>query len=101
VLNKHTVLTPRLEVIWKVAIGIQSYTIDTGAEFSNGNYTNSYSQTLKGSVFATFVSAGFDYHISKVISIGVETSILPAKYKKLKDNNDNEYLIDENVRVPV
>src|SRR5665647_1069390 len=35
VLNKQTVFTPRLEVLWKLAIGIQSYTIDKSAQFSN------------------------------------------------------------------
>ena len=96
ILNKQTVLTPRLEVIWKLALGIQSYTIDKGVDFSNVySQTTSY-QTLTGSVFTVLAGTGFDYHISKVISVGVETSVLPAKYKKLKDK-DYEYSTSENV----
>ncbi|HZK71541.1 MAG TPA: hypothetical protein VFD03_08510 [Clostridia bacterium] len=97
VLWKKTVLTPRLDVLWKFAIGIQSYTIDKSAQFSNAYYSlNTNNQILKGSILTALIGAGFDYHISKVISVGVETSLLPAKYKKLKEN-DNEYSIDDNV----
>ena len=96
VLWKKTVLTPRLDVLWKFAIGIQSYTIDNSTQFSDTYSQNNDFQTLKGSIITTLLGAGFDYHISKLISVGVETSLLPAKYKKLKQNG-SDYSTDENV----
>jgi len=96
VLWKKTVLTPRLDVLWKFAIGIQSYSIDKSEQFSNAYHQNSNNSTLNGSILTTLLGGGFDYHISKVISVGVETSLLPAKYKKLKKNG-SDYSTDENV----
>ena len=96
VLWKKSVLTPRLDVLWKFAVGIQSYTIDKSTQFSDTYSQNSDFQTLNGSIFTTLLGAGFDYHISKVISVGIETSLLPAKYKKLKANG-SEYSTDDNV----
>jgi hypothetical protein len=94
--GKKTVLTPRLDVLWKFAIGIQSYSIDKNEQFSNAYHQNSNNSTLNGSILTTFLGGGFDYHINKVISVGVETSLLPAKYKKLKQNG-SDYSTDENV----
>ncbi len=94
---KKRVLTPRLDVFWKFAIGIQSYTIDKSEQFSNTYYQNSSNLTLNGSILTTFLGGGFDYHISKLISVGVETSLLPAKYKKIKASGSDYYSTDENV----
>lgn len=96
VLWKKTVLTPRLDVLWKFAVGIQSYTIDNSTQFSDTYSQNNDFRTLKGGTITTLLGAGFDYHISKIISVGVETSLLPAKYKKLKSNG-NEYSTNENM----
>ena len=96
VLWKKTVLTPRLDVLWKFAIGIQFYSIDKNEQFSNAYHQNSNNSTLNGSILTTFLGGGFDYHINKVISVGVETSLLPAKYKKLKQNG-SDYSTNENV----
>lgn len=95
VLWKKSVLTPRLDVFWKFAVGIQSYSIAKNSQILN-NHQKTYNQLLNGRVFTSLLGAGFDYHISKLISIGVETTLLPAKYKKLKENG-NEYSTEENV----
>jgi hypothetical protein len=95
VLWKKSVLTPRLDVFWKFAVGIQSYSIGKNSQILN-NHQRTYNQLLNGRVFTSLLGAGFDYHISKIISIGVETSLLPANYKKLKENG-NEYSAEENV----
>lgn len=98
VLWKKSVLTPRLDVLWKFAVGIQSYTIDKSAQFSNAYYPiNTNTQKLTGSIFTGLIGAGFDYHISKVISVGVETSLLPGKYKKLKDKTNDYNTYEDNV----
>ena len=50
-----------------------------------------------GSIFTGLIGAGFDYHINKMVSVGIETSLLPGKYKKLKDKASDYYTYEDNV----
>ena len=96
VLYKKSVFSSRFDVLWKIALGIQSYSIDKTTETSENNPPNN-TQTLTGSIFTGLIGAGFDYHINKILSVGIETSLLPGKYKKLKDKASDYYTYEDNV----
>jgi len=96
VLYKKAILDSRFDVLWRMALGIQSYSIDKTTENSDNNPADNY-QTLTGSIFTGFIGAGFDYRINKIVSVGIETSVLPGKYKKLKDKNSAGYIYEDNV----
>ena len=97
VLYKKAVFSSRFDVLWKIAFGIQSYSIDKRTQFSNDYYQRDDNQTLTGSIFTGLIGAGFDYHINKILSVGIETSLLPGKYKKLKDKASDYYTYEDNV----
>lgn len=96
VLYKKAIFDSRFDVLWRMALGIQSYSIDKTFENSENNPSDYY-QTLTGSIFTGLIGAGFDYRINKIVSIGIETSVLPGKYKKLKDKNSASYIYEDNV----
>jgi len=97
ILYRKPIFNSRLDVLCKCAVGMQTYAIDKGMQYPNSKYPDLYIyQKRVGSIVASLIGAGLDYHINRTISIGIETSILPCTYKKLKDNG-NEYSADENV----
>ena len=96
VLYKKAILGSRFDVLGRMALGIQSYSIDKTTEIL-GNDPSDYNQKLTGSIFTGLIGAGFDYRINKIVSIGIETSVLPGKYKKLKDKNSAGYIYEDNV----
>jgi hypothetical protein len=96
ILYRKAILSSRFDVLWRIALGIQSYSLDKTTVISDNNPADSY-QTLTGSVFTGLIGAGFDYHINKRLSVGIETSLLPGKYKKLKDKDSDYYTYEDNV----
>jgi len=96
VLYKKAILGSRFDVLGRMALGIQSYSIDKTTEIL-GNDPSDYNQTLTGSIFTGLIGVGFDYRINKIISVGIETSVLPGKYKKLKDKTSDSYTYEDNV----
>jgi len=96
VLYKKAILGSRFDVLGRIALGIQSYSIDKTTDISDNNPSDNY-QTLTGSIFTGLIGAGFDYRINKIVSVGIETSVLPGKYKKLKDKNSAGYIYEDNV----
>jgi len=95
VLYKKAILGSRFDVLGRMALGIQSYSIDKTTEIL-GNDPSDYNQTLTGSIFTGLIGVGFDYRINKIISVGIETSVLPGKYKKLKDKTSDSYTYEDN-----
>ncbi len=96
VLYKKAILGSRFDVLGRMALGIQSYSIDKTTEISDNNPSDN-SQTLTGSIFTGLIGVGFDYRINKIVSVGIETSALPGKYKKLKDKTSDYYTYEDNV----
>jgi len=96
VLYKKVIFDSPFDVLWKMALGMQSYSIDKTTENSENNPSDNH-QTITGSIFTGLIGAGFDYHINKMVSVGIETSLLPGKYKKLKDKASDYYSYEDNV----
>ena len=97
ILYRKAIFNSRLNVLCKCAVGMQTYAIDKGMQYPNSQYPDLYIyQKRVGSIVASLIGVGLDYHINRIISIGIETSILPCTYKKLKENG-TDYSTDENV----
>ena len=97
ILYRKAIFNSLLNVLCKCAVGMQTYAIDKGVQYPNSQYPDLYIyQKRVGSIVASLIGVGLDYHINRIISIGIETSILPCTYKKLKENG-TDYSTDENV----
>lgn len=82
-LYKTRFLTNKMNTIWRCALGTQKYSIDKYTQVF-GTYPSEYKQKYTGNVFTSMLGVEIDYNLFKHLSIGIETSLLPGKYKKLK-----------------
>jgi len=94
-LFKRPLFSPRFDISWQIALGMQSYTLDNYTEIM-GTYPYSYSRKITGNIFTTLLGMETDYHIWKIISVGAEVSLLPGNYKELKMEG-TEYQSTDNV----
>lgn len=90
---KINIFNRKMNLIYKYALGVQKYTIEKDVQIiDNRPYT--YSNKLKGSTFTSLLGAEVNYNILKSLSVGIETSIVPGKYKKL-NSEYNSYSTNE------
>jgi len=96
VLYKIPVFNSRMDVTWKIALGIQAYTINKDYNLM-GTYPSHSYRTLTGSIVTDQAGVELNYQLLKFVSIGIETSIIPGSYKKLKDAESPSYIYTDNV----
>jgi len=96
VLYKIPVFSTKFDVTWKVGLGFQSYSINKDFNLM-GTYPSHNNYTLTGNIFTTMVGVEINYQLWKNIGIGLETSILPGNYTKLKDAESPSYIYSDNV----
>jgi len=86
----------KFDVTWKVGLGIQSYSIDKDLNLL-GEHPSHYNYTLTGNILTTLAGVEINYQLWKNIGIGVETSILPGNYTKLKNAEIPTNIYEDNV----
>jgi hypothetical protein len=59
-LYKRPLFSPRFDISWKIALGMQSYTLDNYTEIM-GTYPYSYSRKITGNIFTTLLGIETDY----------------------------------------
>jgi len=62
-----------------------------------GTYPSQYNYTLTGNIFTTMFGVEMNYQLWKIVSIGLETSILPGNYSKLKNPASTSFIYKDNV----
>lgn len=85
-LYKTKFITHRMNTIWRFGLGTQKYSIDKYTQVF-GTHPSEYKQIYTGNVFTSILGVEIDYNLFKRLSIGIETSLLPGKYKKLKSES--------------
>jgi len=95
-LYKIPVFKSKMDVTWKIGLGIQSYSIDKDYNLM-GVYPTHSTMTLTGDIVTTLAGVELNYQLFKIVSIGIETSIIPGGYTKLKDATSPSYLYTDNV----
>ena len=95
-LYKIPVFSSKMDVTWKIGLGIQAYSIDKDYNLM-GTYPSHNYYTLTGSMVTTLAGVEINYLLLKILSIGLETSILPGNYTKLKDATSPSYTYTDNV----
>ena len=95
-LYKIPVFSNRLDVTWKIGLGFQSYSINKDFNLM-GTYPSHFNYTLTGNKLTTMAGVEINYQLWKIVGIGLETSILPGNYTKLKDNESPSYIYSDNV----
>lgn len=86
----------KFDVTWKIGLGFQSYSINKDFNLL-GDYPSHDNYTLTGNILTTLAGIELNYQLCKNIGIGVETSILPGNYAKLKDAESSSYIYEDNV----
>jgi hypothetical protein len=84
------------DVTWKIGLGFQSYSINKDFNLL-GAYPSHFNYSLAGNILTTMAGVELNYQLWKNIGIGLETSILPGNYTKLKDTETNSYIYNDNV----
>lgn len=95
-LYKIPVFSKKLDVTWKIGLGFQSYSINKDFNLM-GTYPSHFNYTLTGNLLTTMAGVEINYQLWKIVGIGLETSILPGNYTKLKDNESPSYIYSDNV----
>jgi len=86
----------KMDVTWKIGLGIQSYSINK--EFNLMEvYPSQYEFNLTGDKWTMMGGVEINYQLWKFIGIGLETSILPGNYTNLKDPESSSYINSDNV----
>jgi hypothetical protein len=57
-----------------------------------GTYPSHNYYTLTGNLVTTLAGVELNYQLWKIVGIGLETSILPGNYTKLKDATSPSYI---------
>jgi len=83
ILYKHALFSSRFDACWKIALGMQSYSLVKNTQIF-GDYPYEYTWNIKGNIFTSMLGMEINYHVWKMISAGVEVSLIPGNYKKLK-----------------
>lgn len=87
-LYKHALFSSKFDACWKIALGRQSYSLNKYTQIL-GTYPYDYSRKISGNIFTTLLSMEINYPVWKMISLGVETSLIPGNYKNLKTEGYN------------
>lgn len=95
-LYKIPISSKRFDVTWKIGLGFQSYSINKDFNLM-GTYPSHDNYTLTGNKLTTVAGVEINYQLWKIIGIGLETSILPGKYTKLKNKESTSYIYTDNV----
>jgi len=95
-LYKIPVFSKKLDVTWKIGLGFQSYSINKDFNLM-GTYPSHDNYTLTGNKLTSMVGVEINYQLWKIIGIGLETSILPGNYTKLKNEESPSYIYTDNV----
>lgn len=82
-LYKHALFSSKFYACWKIALGMQSYTLNKRTQIF-GAYPNDYSRKISGNIFTSLPGMEINYPVWKMISVGAEASIIPGNYKRLK-----------------
>jgi len=95
-LYKIPVFITKMDVTWKVGLGVQTYSIDKGMNLM-GTYPTQTNYTLTDHMVTTLAGVEINYQLLRILSIGLETSIVPGNYTKLKDAASPSYIYTDNV----
>jgi len=95
-LYKIPVFSKRFDVTWKIGLGFQSYSINKDFNLI-GTYPSHDNYTLTGNILTSMAGVEINYQLWKIISIGLETSILPGNYTNLKNTESPSYIYTDNV----
>lgn len=93
---KIPVFSTKFDIMWKIGLGFQSYSIIKDYNLM-GEYPGNIHYNLDETKFTTLAGVEINYQIWKFIGIGLETSILPGKYSKLKDKESPSFVYSDNV----
>jgi hypothetical protein len=105
-LYKHALFNSRFDACWKVALGMQSYTLKKYTQIL-GTYPYEYSQKISGNIFTTLLGMEINYHVWKMIRLGVEASLIPGNYNKLElegsdaTSKDNVSRLNTGLRITI
>lgn len=86
----------KFDVTWKLGLGFQSYSIDKDLNLL-GDYPSHDHYTVTGNIFTTMAGVEINYQLWKNIGIGLETSILPGDYTKMKNAESPTFKYKDNV----
>ena len=86
----------KIDVTWKIGLGFQSYSINKDFNLL-GAHPSHYNYSLTGNILTTMAGVEINYQLWKMIGIGLETSILPGNYTKLKNAESPSYIYNDNV----
>lgn len=86
----------KFDVTWKIGLGFQSYSINKDFNLL-GARANHYNYSVTGNRLTTMAGVEINYQLWKMIGIGLETSILPGNYTKLKRVESSTYISNDNV----
>ena len=86
----------KFDVTWKIGLGFQSYSINKEYNIF-GAYPNHSNSTITGNKLTTMAGVEINYQLWKMIGIGLETSILPGSYTKLKRDESSTFISNDNV----
>lgn len=95
-LYKIPLFSEKFDVTWKIGLGIQSYSINKDFNLM-GTYPSHDNYTLKGNKLTTIAGVEINYQLWEFIGVGLETSILPGNYTKLKNTESPSYIYTDNV----
>ncbi len=82
-LYKHVLFSSKFDACWKIALGMQSYTLNKNIQIM-GAYPSNNSWQISGNIFTTLIGMEINYPVWKMIRVGAETSLIPGNYKDLK-----------------
>lgn len=86
----------KLDVTGKIGVGYQSYTIHKDFNLL-GTYPSHNNYSLTGKKLTQIAGVEINYQLWKFIGVGLETTILPGNYTKLKDKESPSYIYSDNV----
>ena len=90
-LYKIPVFSKRFDLTCKIGIGLQSYTNNKDNIDLRGLYPSHDKYTLTGNNLTTMAGVEINYQLWKILSIGIETSVLPSGHTKLTDTERPSY----------
>jgi hypothetical protein len=90
------VFRKKLDVTWKIGVGVQYYSINKDFNLME-TYPSHDNYTLTGNILTTMAGVEINYQLWKIVVIGLETSVLPCNYTKLKNAESPSYVYTDNV----
>lgn len=95
-LYKIPVFRSKFDVTWKIGLGNQSYSINKDINMGTAYWDNN-NYTLTGNLITSMAGVEINYRLWKIVGIGVETSIIPGNYTKLKNKASPSDTYEDNV----